>query len=405
MGSIALETSAQRPFMAFIRCTGDPRDTGYVGDARAAREWLPLCYRLTPRLERLGDAAALLDLGTRSPDEARAWLEQMLARCASQHIPARAGIGPSGTLAQLALLCAPANERLALVSGAAAAAFPRSVPVRLLRELAPAGLIAAEVVARLEGYGLRTLGHLARLGEEPLRRQFGSRVGAMLAVLCRGEDLHPLHPTAPAHWHRARLRLCPAVAADQVLLALPHLVRRALPLLAGHQAQALRLGVCWESGEHQRQSVVLREHTADPQRLIPAAQRLLLALLCARARDARPGMVAEVWLALGACVPGTPEQIAIWRTRRQRRLTVQSLADCLTRRHGRPLVLQPQLVAAEAIFAEERYRLIPTGTEEGGVEGAQSATPPPAAMRREDAPHGPAVASAWDQVPQRLHWW
>src|SRR5215468_2503639 len=184
--------------------------------------WLTACYQLVPHLQRLRHDLALLDLGPCSDEEAIDSVQALIARLRLRQITLRAAIGPSGILAQLALLRAPAHEPLALVTPAQSTALLQWFPVRALSHLRLAVPLAItpELVATLEGYGVRTLAQLARLAEEQLRRQFGARLGTILAAMARGEDPLPLQPApAPRRLH-FRLRLISPIASDRLLLGL-----------------------------------------------------------------------------------------------------------------------------------------------------------------------------------------
>ena len=198
-------------------------------DAVAAQAlWRRACYATTPRVQSVGMLAAFLDLGRCTEDEALAVAWGLHARLAAAGVVVRVGVGASLSLAQLAFLHADAAGESAVsesavsesaavvgVAAAAAAAFLRAVPVRLLPALYPQGYVAEEVVARLERYGLYTLGHVAHLGEAALARHFGA-VGRYLAAVAAGRDARPVMATPQPPSLRVRLRLCPAVPPEHI---------------------------------------------------------------------------------------------------------------------------------------------------------------------------------------------
>ncbi len=221
--------------------------SGRIGD----NWWLTTCYQLTVHLERLGHYAALLDLGPCTDDEAPAVMRGLIARLRAKQIGMRAALGPSGILAQLALLhtpVAPEQDPLTLVTPEQVDVLLRQMPVATLNHLRlPLSLaLRPEIVARLEGYGVRTLGQLARLDEARLRRPFGGRVGTTLATLARGDDLLPLQPTPAAQRLHVRLRFA---TPDRLLHDLAPLAREMANLLArrGAQAGTLELRLSWET--------------------------------------------------------------------------------------------------------------------------------------------------------------
>src|SRR6185437_9166359 len=123
------------------------------------------------------------DLGRCSSEEARGMCAQALARLAQQGFSACAGAGATLTVAQLAALTAPACA-VQVIPPAQGERFLQQTSVALLEPLAAlaalsstdATRITAEVIARLQRYGLQTLGQVARLDRrdpQALRRQFG----------------------------------------------------------------------------------------------------------------------------------------------------------------------------------------------------------------------------------------
>ncbi|HEX9411970.1 MAG TPA: hypothetical protein VF916_00570, partial [Ktedonobacterales bacterium] len=164
------------------------------------RSWTAICYRLTARVEPLAATAALLDLRPCAEGEAPTLVRGALARLTRMGAPACAGIGPSLAVAQLAAHAAAARTPLVCVTAPELPRYLRTVPVGLLTQLRPQGLVSPAIVARLERFGLRTLAALSRVGERALCRQFGTQVGAFLAAVAAGRDLLPLQSTPPPAW-------------------------------------------------------------------------------------------------------------------------------------------------------------------------------------------------------------
>jgi hypothetical protein len=274
--------------------------------------------------------------------------------------------------------------------------------VGVLLKLHADACVTPEIVARLETYGLRTVGHLARVGEPALRRQFGP-VGGVLAAAATGRDVRPLQPTPPPDVTSARLRMGSGAPPDRVLAALAPFARQVAARLRqqGRRAGTLRLGLRWECGCTQGARLSLRQPTDDPMVLAQEVLRLLLPLLrthavCAEGEAAHSQTLDGLVLALGDFVPVLPAQATFWRTRAQRLAAAGSTAEALARRHGRPLLLQLEAARPDAIFEEERYlaRVL-------SAAGSARATRRGRVAARSSA----ALADPWSAVPQRLHWW
>jgi hypothetical protein len=140
--------------------------------------------------------------------------------------------------------------------------------------------------------------------------------------------------------------------------------------------------------------LTLRRPTGDARTLAQEIHRMLDALLPAASRGEREdSAIEELRLTVGDFALAVPEQMTLWRMRAQQRVVVETVAETLARRHGRPLVLAANCAAPAAVFAEDRYQFsaLSTPTEQAPVSGG-------ARMRETgDTP--------WRQVPQRLHWW
>jgi hypothetical protein len=252
----------------------------------------------------------------------------------------------------------------------------------------------------LQQYGLRTFGHLARLGEPALRRQFG-KAGAFLAAVAAGRDERPLQTTARSPRQHFRLRFSAGADLGRVWAILPRFARHVLASLRLRQREgrSLRLRVRWESGRIGHARLSLRQPTADARTLAQELRRLLDMLLPA-SRDTRDGAtVEELRLTVGDFTLAVPDQMTLWRTQIQRRRMVETVADTLTRRHNRPLLLAADLAEPAAVFAEDRYRFaaLSTPTEQARVRGAL--------QRRAGGQLRETGDTPWRQVPQRLHWW
>lgn len=438
------ESATPLPHIACVRLLGVGVGTGAeaeagapdaADDTRAGHEaWLAACYRITPWLERVSARCALLDLGNCTGDEAAAvaarllhllqrhvaWLTELAQ--AHTHPRVRIGIGTNVLGAQVALLTARDETPIRVLPAADALAAIHAFPIRRLPALHPAGTVPTEAVERLERYGLRTVGQLARLGENALRRQFGERLGMALAALAAGRDLRPLLPALQPQTLRCRLAFESGASPARVLRALAPAADRIARWLAedGRQTSRLRLALTWQTGGVSAGDVRLRTPTAEArqlaQRLSDLCGTLLLAAPAASATGedhdhpagAAAAAIEQVLIEVGDLVPLTPAQATFWRTEARRQAAIIQVAEALTHRFGG----QPQLVRVccatpHAIVQAERYHWLPVGMADG-----QETPDYRPSRRRGDQVLGEAAlsdvvgaGSPWDGVPHRLHWW
>ena len=441
--SAAMPTPA--PHVAYVELRGWAPEAGEDDEA-----WLAACYRVTPRLEHVSATRALLDLGSCTDGEAAAVSALLLRRLTARgderpQVRVRIGIGTNVLCAQLAAIAPggsaagnalvtrqregraagePAGEpapkglrpqsplsrarsgeieepAIRVLATEAAPGVVRALPVQWLPELHPAGTVTRETVARLEGYGLRTLGQVARLGEAALRRQFGERVGTALAAIAAGRDPRPLVPTPRPAALRCRLVVTAAAHGappQRVLAALVPVAERIARQLAadGRQTARLRLALTWQEGGVSAGQVRLRTPTADARQLAQRLSDLCGTLLLAGAESATERALVEV----GELVPLAPEQAVFWQTRARRWAALDQVAETLARRFGRPRLARARCAAPHAIFPAERYRLLPLGT----MEGVDSSSPW-RQRQHDEADRGATAATPWERVPHRLHWW
>lgn len=338
-------------------------------------------------------------------------MEGSLCALARMGLSARVGIAPSATLAQLAAVTATTAQPLVLVTPENAQAFLRDVPVTALLRLEPTCCVPPEIVARLERYGLRTLGQLARLGEVALRRQFGA-MGSFLAAVAAGRDERPLQPTPLPPALHARLGVGFGTAPERVLAALDPFAAHVAARLRQHgwQARALRLRVRWECGCTERTRLSLRAHTADGAMLARELYRLLVPLLRAHAERAASAAADDrlhtltldgLWVSVSDFAPIVPDQATFWRTRDQRQAAAHLAAETLARRHGRSLLLRLEAARPAAIFDEECYRF--ADLPDAHLVGVATPRREPFVAQSASAPA--AQADPWQAVPLRLHWW
>lgn len=432
------------PRLAFVCAWPDP-SLHEADRAIVQAEWVRTCYQLTPRVERIGPWRVLLDLGRCTDGEASTAVAGLVGRLTTAQMHARAGVGASGVLAQLAAMSCTWQHPVRLLTLDDALAQLRRVPVRALLGWHPVGLVTPEIVVRLEHYGLRTLGHLLRLDELALRRQFGA-VGSALAALAQGRDVRPLCPTPPPAELRIHQHFATPLTPDELLALLPQLAQwiAARLLQQGRRAGSLRVGVVWESGAVAWTRLVLRQATDSPTLLAAELRRTLLPLLAprqlrafatstgARASHVSYGAAAErdalahegsesatgacagdgvaaLRVTLGECAPIVPVQTTFWRMRNQRTRAVADVAETLARRHGHPLLFRSQVLSHAAVFSEDRYTLDDHWTQwnerNERNEWNETLPLPPIGAEHATTHRTTGKTNVWQGVPQRLHWW
>lgn len=391
--------------------------------------WRTPCYQLTARVERLAADCVLLDLGVCTAVEAQAVVTGLVRQLRQVGYRARAGIGATGTIAQLALAGMPADAApVTLVTPQATPAFLRALPVRSLLHLYPRGILTPATIERLQQYGLHTLGHLARLDGMRLRRQFGSAVGACLAAAAMGVDTHPLQSTPRVSCYRARLRFACVTTPECMLAVLPDFcVQVATHLQQTHQqACALHVQVQWESAARTSAQTTLRQPIIAPRQLAQGLRGLLLPLLgmseATVARSAEHRIVA-LCLTVTTSTRASEQQATLWQRHRPTRAAnspvLTDIAQTLAQRHGHTVLQHAACKQPYKVFSDDGYAWQALTT----AEPIRAATPAiPATRRRHtavattarnasvDADRDPAadvvdVPDVWRDVPQHLHWW
>ena len=173
----------------------------------------------------------------------------------------RAGMAPGKFGAWVAAAAARTGEPV-LVAEEKLAAFLGRCPVGVLP-------VDPLVIQRLERLGIRTLGELRRFPEPSLIAQFGKE-GRSAFAWSTGRRIDPVRP-----WHRPRpirasLEFPNPVGLTETLHgALDRLVERALsrPSRRGRSVTGVRLGAHLEGGGSWFVETVLREPTAERERI------------------------------------------------------------------------------------------------------------------------------------------
>jgi hypothetical protein len=335
-------------------------------------------------------------------------MQALITRLQRQQVSLRVAVAPSGVLAQLALLHAPAQEPLTLLSSGGTTDLLRQSPTATLTRLqfADQALIPSQALAqaarKLEGYGAQSLAHLARLDESALRRQFGRRLGAVLATVARGVDPLPFQPTpAPLQLH-VRLRMATPLSSDDLLAGLAALALEIASALArrGLQAQRLELRLRWETGAEEHITHTVPQPIAGGRVIEATVRRMLMPVLQGATRRAPPRLIEGLRLGASHLTPRYPAQDSFWPQRARRLSAVYAVADLLAERYGKPQLLQSRFTTPDAIFEQERFRLAPLQAD---VADATSTNDTPGALSP-GAPR-PGVAETPATIPHSIHWW
>jgi nucleotidyltransferase/DNA polymerase involved in DNA repair len=293
--------------------------------------------------------------------------------------------------------------------------------------------LGPEVSARLERYGLTTLGHLARIPEAALRTQFGAAGGSLLAALACGRDTHPLSPTPPAARIRVRAAFPTAIDDTQLFVLMPLLARRvARHLLYCRQVVGtLTLALVGGQGSvvgTRVARVTLGQPVGEAWQLTQHLRRLLLRAIERQstqegtlATPATAAFPAKQWetlvLTLSHVTPVVPTPAALWPDHpasHGRERAIEDAAERLARRYGYsgrsgwPFLARIQKTAPVALFAEERYTFAlldddPIAAAHGKRAELRESQPTRKARERRET--WSAHEGTWQRIPLQIHWW
>ncbi len=358
--SAAAEAHAVRPGLAlgeaFARCPGlrlvapDPQ--------AAAAEW----ERVVLTLESIG-----AELEASRPGEA--WFEGDGLRrlhgggggdigavvtkvrvCLAR--PARIGVAQTRFVALLAAHEARPRRARLLLTDRERREFLAQLPVARLA-LRP-GL--DELVVTLERLGVESLGEFAAMGRAHVAERFGA-VGLEARDLLHGRE-PPLRPDPPTEPLRETVSLHAEAGATQLHHALTLLVERLLarPQRAGRTLRALTLGARFVEGGSWHARTVLREPTADAERIV---------LACAHRLPELPEPATSLSLAVEAFGPQAvrPEVLFGDDGSRERRKRLEHAAEQARLAAGRPAaVARVMRLEQDSRLPERRAVLTPGPT-------------------------------------------
>ncbi len=187
-------------------------------------------------------------------------------------LPAVVGIASNKyTALQAAQLAAFEAGRVLAVPPGGERRFLAPLPLDMLPDS------PAEMIHRLQLFGINTLGGFADLPHAAVVLQFGPEL-AYLHNLARGVDPRPLAPQVPPPMLTRRLSFSdPLADRRMVFKALEHLASRLARELdrTGHHALALVLAATTANGQEQSAGTPIKPPSCDPVLLQHAAGRLL----------------------------------------------------------------------------------------------------------------------------------
>ena len=275
--------------------------------AGAEEEW----ERVVRRLEEAGLAVEPVQPGcayfeTRAVERLAGGLEGVLRRALEAVGPAwepRVGVAARRFAALAAATVAPAGRAM-VVDDEETKLFLAPLPLHLLP-------LSSERRAELSEFGVKRLGELAQLPAMAVADRIGAE-GAAAWRLARGEDRARVEPRRPAVEIAETLEFPDPVANEHTLRqAVAALVERLLARdeRAGKSARRLVLSARLVGGGSWRQTVTLREPTAEPDRL-----RLALAAKL----DELPAPALQLRLELGELTESVGTQAELVRPRGSR---------------------------------------------------------------------------------------
>lgn len=202
--------------------------------------------------------------------------------------------------------------------------------------------------------GLRTLGQLAALPAGAVLVQFGS-YGRWLHRLARGQDDRPVLPHRPPLVEQLTRSLDGPVNDRPVLVALGRLMLAELAnrlQAGGRLTRELRLSLYLENGIEWAEGRLLRQATADPERL---GQHLVV-LLEGAGVDCG---VTALSVSLAGLVPATGRQLDLFTHGGEQEQRLRETLPDLLARYGPDRFYAPAVTHPAAYLPEGRFQLRP----------------------------------------------
>lgn len=318
--------------------------------AGAYRELLDVLADFSARIEPAGigpAASSYLELGHLGGKD-RVELAGQLGRTVREQTRLAPALGlASGKFPPHVAAVSVRPNKAIIIAPGREATFLAPRPISLLP-------LDEELARRFSYLGLRTLGQLAALPAGAVLVQFG-RYGRWLHQLARGQDDRPLSPHRPPLEEQASRRLDGPVV-DR--LALDRLLGELATELAtrlqtgGRVGRELALSLHLENGADWAGQHVLRQATANPERLA-----LALVSLLERARV--ESGVLGVTASLASLAPAVGQQLDLFSHGGGQEGRLRALLPDLLARYGPGRLYTPALTNPAAYLLERRFQLQP----------------------------------------------
>jgi DNA polymerase-4 len=320
-----------------------------------SREVMSILRRFTPAVQQVSIDEAFLDVAGSElllgPPET---IARAIKRAVAEELRLTASVGVAAS--KLVAKVASDLEKpdgLVMVAAGDEAAFLAPLPIARLWG------VGAKTAGALAELGVRTIGDLALLPEDLLRRRFG-RLGPVLALRARGVDPSPVTAADPA-------RSISHEYTFDVDTADPEVLERTLLALSEGVASRLRAG-------HVRAhtiSVKVRDAsftTVSRQRTLPEATDQTEVVYAAARELARPQLrgIRVRLLGVAASHLDVGGQLALFSADDERRRRATEAADAIRRRYGSGAIRRARLLGSGVAEPFERD---PISAPEGGAIG------------------------------------
>jgi DNA polymerase-4 len=329
-----------------------------------SRQVMDILRRYTPLVEQVSIDEAFLDVaGSEGIHGTPPAMATSIKRAIAEELQLTASVGVATT--KLVAKVASDLEKpdgLVVVAPGTEAAF--LAPLAITRLWG----VGAKTAASLGELGVRTIGDLAGLPDDVLRRRFG-RTGPVLALRARGIDPAPVSGAEPArsvsHEH-----------TFDVDTADPEILERTLLALSEGVAGRLRAGQV----KARTVAVKVRDssfHTVSRQHTLPQPTDQTDVLFRAARELARPQLsgIRVRLLGVAASGLGDGEQLALFSESDDRRRRATEAADAIRRRYGSRAIRRARLL--ESGVAEPFERDAMSAPEGGAIGRAKEETQEP----------------------------
>jgi DNA polymerase-4 len=337
----------------------------------ASREVMAVLRRFTPLVEPISIDEAFLDVtGSRALfGDGEAIARAIKAAIRDEiRLTASVGVATSKLVAKVASdLRKP--DGLVVVAPGDEAAFLAPLPISRLWG------VGDKTAAVLADYRVRTIGDLAALPPDVVRRRFGKH-GMSLIERARGIDPDPIHEGDPAksvgHEHTFEVDTSDPEVIERTLLAMSDGVAGRLRS-AGVRASTIAVKIRDSSFR-----TITRQRTlAEPTDLTEPIYRAAVELARPEVRGVRVRLVGVT-----ASNLGEREQLGLFAIDDPRRRAAIEATDRLRRRYGARAVTRARLVGADLPAPFERDPRNPLdrrarGLESEGTDRARSGSPAP----------------------------